>query len=900
LDLSPGRSFLHYRLVKKLGAGGMGDVWKAADTTLGRDVALKFLPPSFADDPERLARFEREAKVLASLNHSNIAAVYGLHVSDGMRFLAMEAVPGVDLAERLKRGPMPADEAIDAARQIAEALETAHEQGIVHRDLKPANIKLTPEGKLKVLDFGLAKALETATISGAGRDMAMSPTITSLGTVAGVILGTAAYMSPEQARGKSVDRRADIWAFGCVLYEMLTGQLAFAGETVSDTMAAVLTRDPDWGAIPASTPRRLLSLLRRCLRKDPKERLRDIGDVRVELQEITKGATAEEAPSATTAGAAPRGSVWPVAAGALIVGGLATWAAMRVTAKVPAPPPPLRVLVQAPDKQTMTPEPSDLSMSPDGTTIALVAAGEDGVAHIWLRALGSEQARMVSNTDGASAPFWSPDGRNLGFFSDHKLKRVSINGEGLQTLCATPAPRGAAWAADDTIVFAPTADGPIMAILASGGNPKAVTQLDSAAKVTGHRLPKLLPGGRRFLYVTVPGVNDGWVTKVGSLDGSPGIAVVTADSVAVYAEPGYLVYLSKNNVFARRFDPSTLKVSGSPRAIPDMDLDTGGFAAEVPFSVGPDGTIVQRASALITEHLEVLDREGKSKGKLAAPDGTFGFRTLSPDGRRLALMYTKPGEQNIPIYLLDLARGIFSRFSFDGTNDQVPIWTPDGGRVIWASDRPGGRDLYWKRTDGASGEELLADAPGPFNDINTLTPDGRSLVFTSYGGDTNEDLWIVDLDGKHEPRPLLKTKANELDATISPDGRWMAYRSDESGDYELYARSFPDMEKRVQLTANGTVQNIQTLAMPTLWRGDGREIVYSAPDGRQVMSIPVTPGPTLETGTPVPLFRLPREVHFVTAEPDGQRFVACVANETFSRGLIRIVKNWSGAIDDSK
>jgi Tol biopolymer transport system component len=662
-------------------------------------------------------------------------------------------------------------------------------------------------------------------------------------------------------------------------------------------MAAVLTRDPDWSALPAATPGRLVELLKRCVRKDPRERLRDIGDARVELVEIAKGGA--EADARSIVSAAPRRRVWPIALGALVIGALSTAAVMRSFTKAP-PAETLRVMVQAPDKQKLSNQTPDIVMSPDGSTIAFIASDQSGATHIWLRSLGSEQTRIVAGTEGASFPFWSPDGRRLGFCADRKIKRVGIDGEGLQALCAAAALRGAAWGARDTIVFAPSADGPIMMVPATGGEPKPVTTLDKAAGETGHRMPSFLPDGRHFLYAALPEGPDGYRTKVGSVDGTPGPTVLSARSVAIYARPGYLVYLNQGSVFARPFDAGTLKASGTPRPIADLDLSTGGYAAAAPLTVAGDGTILQRVATLVTERMEILDRQGKSLGKLPVPEGDFVARTLSPDGRQLVMQYQKPGDTVAPLYMLDLGRGIFSRFTFDGEDDQRPVWTPDGRHVIYGSDRPGGRNFYWKNADGSGGEELLADVPGPFNDVNAVTPDGRSLVYKSYGGDTNEDLWIVDLDGKHEARPLLKTKATEMDAAVSPDGRWIAYRSDESGEFELYAQSFPTLDHKVRLTVNGAFNDINQGSVVTRWRSDGREILYLSPDGRTVMSIPVTPGAKLTAETPVPLFKLAPEVDTVAPSPDGQKFYACVANQTFSRGLIRVVKNWAKGLDEAK
>jgi Tol biopolymer transport system component len=662
-------------------------------------------------------------------------------------------------------------------------------------------------------------------------------------------------------------------------------------------MAAVLTREPDWSAVPPTTPQRLTSLLKRCLRKDPRERLRDIGDARVELGEIAGGGAAVE--TGPSVSADPRRRAWPVALIATVAGVLLTAVVMQRLAKAPAPG-TMRFMVQAPDKQILSVETPDFAMSPDGSTIAFIASDPSGRGHIWLRSLGSEQTRMVPGTDGASFPFWSPDGRHLGFCADRKLKRVGIDGESLLVLCNAASLRGAAWGVKDVIVFAPSADGPIMMVPATGGEPKPATTLDKATGETGHRLPSFLPDGRRFLYVALPERTDGYPTKVGSLDGEPGPTVVTARSVAIYARPGYLVYLTSDSVSARPFDADTLKVSGIAHAIADCDLNSGGYAAAAPFTVAGDGTIVQRVATLVTEHLEILDRQGKSLGKLPVPEGDFLGRALSPDGRQLVMVYQKPGDTITPLYMLDLGRGIFSRFSFDSEGDQAPAWTLDGRRVVWGSDRPGGRNFYWKNADGSGGEELLADVPGPFNDVCALTPGDRSLVYTSLSGDTGEDLWIVDLDGKHDARPLLKTKANEMDAAVSPDGRWIVYRSDESGEFELYAQSFPTLGRKTRLTVNGAFNDVQKGQVITRWRSDGREILFFSPDGRTVMSIPVTLGAELTAGVPVPLFKLPPEVDFVTASPDGQKFYACVANQTFSRGLIRVVKNWAKGLDETK
>ena len=551
MTLTPGTALLHYRLIEKIGEGGMGEVWKATDTTLGRDVALKFLPASLSADADRLARFEREAKVLASLNHAGIAGIYGLHAHEGVRFLAMELAPGEDLAQRLERGAVPVAETIDVARQIAEALEAAHDQGIVHRDLKPANVKVTPDGKVKVLDFGLAKAWTGDTASGSSADLSQSPTLAQTGTAAGLILGTAAYMSPEQARGRAVDKRADIWAFGVVLYEMLTGQRLFQGETVSDVLASVLAREIDWSALPADTPPAVRHVLGRCLERDPRRRLRDIADAGHDLEGPgAAGASGPTAPATAPAGRGRR-TVLLMAATGLAVAALT--AAIVSWRSAPAPRSPMVFSVSAPPGTRL----NQAVISPDGRSLAYAAESASGESHLWIRPLDSRDARKLDGTEGAREPFWSPDSRFVGFFTESQLWKAEAATGAVEALAETTDTRGGAWNAGDTIVFGGTK---LNRIAAGGGAVATVLEPDRASGDNGARYPSFLPDGKHVLFY-VRNAKDRaraglWVVSLEN--GERKQLAATAASSAVYAEPGYLLYRRDRYLLAHPFDARRL------------------------------------------------------------------------------------------------------------------------------------------------------------------------------------------------------------------------------------------------------------------------------------------------------------------------------------------------------
>jgi Tol biopolymer transport system component len=901
MPIAPGTLLGPYEILRPLGAGGMGEVYLARDTRLGREVAIKALPDAFAADEQRLARFEREAKLLASLNHPNIAGIHGLEVVAQHRYLVLEYVEGETLADRLKRGPLPIDEAIDICRQIATGVEAAHESGVVHRDLKPGNVTITPGGDVKVLDFGLAKSGVKAA-SGSDPSLSASPTMTYAETAVGVILGTAAYMSPEQARGRGVDRRTDVWSLGCVLYECLTGKALFEGETVSDLIARILEREPDWSALPAATPPRVRELLRKCLRKDPKERLRDIGDARLELAEaFAPGAVqAVAAPAtATTAAAAQRRPVWPLLLGAVLVTALATWgfarlASPRVTVEA------TRLSVVGPEGNEISAETPEVVISPDGRMLAFVASDSAGVSRLWVRSLSSLSARVLPGTDDAKLPFWSPDSRHLAFFASGQLKRISSEGEGLQVLCPAPNPRGGAWGPGDVLLLAPAAAGPLMRIAASGGELAPATTLDSTRGETAHRFPSFLPDGRHFLYAGLPGKDNLIDTRLGSLEGGPAPVILQAAGVAVYASPGYLLFNRSGNTMAQPFDARGMKLSGQPQAMRDQYDVTSSYSGSPPGSVSRSGVLVQREFLRARTRVDVHDRSGRVVRSLALPAGFFASAVLSPDGRRLAVTGGDAQAREIPLVLLDVERGTSGRLTFEGQFDSSPAWTPDGRIIYYGSDRTGGRNIYRKRSDGSGPEELVADVPNLFNDPNEVSPDGRTLVYRSLSGETSEDLWTLSLEGDPAPKPLLVTRYNEMDAAFSPDGRWLAYRSDESGRFEMYARDYPSLEQRVRISSAGATPTANAYLRFTRWRRDGRELYFIGGDGQSVMAAPITPGATLDAGEPQALFRVPARALGIDVSRDGERFYVLMPAGSTGRSVVTVASGWQAELAPAK
>ncbi len=886
-----GQTLGHYRIVEKLGEGGMGVVYRAQDTTLGRDVAIKVLPQSFAQDAGRLARFEREARLLASLNHTNIAAIHDLEEADGLRYLVLEYVAGETLAERLKRGPLPGEEAVEMAKQIAEALEAAHEKGVIHRDLKPANIELTPEGTVKVLDFGLAKAFEPE-----GSDAELSKTISADATRAGVILGTAAYMSPEQARGKPVDKRTDIWAFGCVLYEMLAGKPAFGADTITDTLAAVVKNEPEWSALPAVTPAPVRTLLRRCLQKDPRERLRDAGDA---LLELKQPAAAERAMPAATARA--RAIPWLVAA---LFAAIALVLAIVHFRQAPPEQRVTRFALLPPEKTAL----GAVAVSPDGRRVAFTATDASGKTQLWVRALDALAAQTLAGTEGASYPFWSPDSRSIGFFAGGTLQKIEASGGPPQTLARAPTGRGAAWSREGVIVFAPSSSGALLQVPAAGGEPKPVTQLDASRQETSHRWPQFLPDGRRFLHFIVSSQQrEHWGIYLGSLDSkeemdSKKTRLVATDSSAAFAGPatgrGYLLFLRERALMAQRFDPGKLELSGEafPVAEP-VGVETGFWRAR--FSVSESGVLVYDSSGGGNRQLVWMDHGGKRLETVGAL-GAYWQLDLSPDGRRVAAMRSDPQTGDSDIWLFDVARAASSRFTFHPAIEGFPVWSPDGSRIAFYSTRDGPWNLYQKAASGTGEDESLLKTQADKWPTD-WSRDGRFLLFGESDAKTRMDLWVLPLtaetkDAGRKPMPFLRTEFHERNGRFSPDGKWVAYDSNESGRYEVYVREFlpgqPASGGKWPVSTGGGVG--------PRWRGDGKELFYLAPD-RKLMAVEVKAGTRFEAEIPRPLFQTrvftgaPGAGYAVTG--DGQRFLILSEAEGAAGEPATVFLNWPAALN---
>jgi len=878
MSLTPGTRLGPYEVLSLLGVGGMGVVYRAHDTKLNRDVAIKVLLPAVANDPDRLARFGREAQVLASLNHPNIAHIYGIEDAA----IVMELVDGEDLAQRIARGPIPLDEALPIARQIAEALEAAHDHGIIHRDLKPANVKVRPDGTVKVLDFGLAKAMDQG--SGIGDQgsggAANSPTLSIHATEAGLILGTAAYMSPEQARGKPVDKRADIWSYGVVLYEMLTGQRAFKGDDVSETLASVLKDAPAFDALPASTPPRLRRILERCLERDAKARLRDIGEARVELAKIASGdgdLSAARGTMAVSVAAAPRwrrAVPWVAGAGVVsVVTALAVWTAMRPE---PARPQPVqRYPITLPASAPYIGE--GVALSPDGTHL-VYAALEAGTRVLYLRNLGQLDAQPIRGTDGAFNPFFSADGEWIGFFTAPgtavgKLKKVAVRGGPPLTLADANNPTGA-WLADDTIVFGrfTGTEWSLFRVPAAGGVAIRLTNPDSESKEVRHGWPEALPSGNHILFTIAPraGLFDDARIAVLSLATGQYHTVVEQGYHARYVPTGHLVYMLSGNLMAVPFDVKRLETTGPPVPVVEgvrgrSDVGEAGFAvSRTGFLVyAPGVTSVGAQRTLVW-----VDRTGREE-PITAPARNYTYLRVSPDGTRVALDIR---DQENDIWVWDLTRQNLTRLTFDPRADRSPVWTLDGRRIFFSSQRASAEgSLYWQASDGTGQAERLVESPNQ-QLPQAVSPDGKQLLFRDLSVESFADVDMLSLDDR-KVTPLLQTTFGEQNPDVSPDGRWIAYESNESGANEIYVRPFPAVDTgRWQVSTGGGTRPV--------WARSGRELFYVVgADAVRMMALPVQTGATFSAGTPRVLFEgryvatPDRSGRTYDVSPDGQRFL---------------------------
>jgi Tol biopolymer transport system component/tRNA A-37 threonylcarbamoyl transferase component Bud32 len=862
-----------YEITSALGAGGMGEVYRARATKLQRDVAIKVLLLAVANDPDRLARFSREAQVLASLNHPNIAHIHGLEESNGVTALVMELVEGEDLSQRIARGPIPLDEALPIARQIAEALEAAHEQGIIHRDLKPANVKVRPDGTVKVLDFGLAKAIDP---NAASNVSAMnSPTLSIHATEAGIILGTAAYMSPEQAAGKTVDKRTDLWAFGVVLFEMLTGRQVFAGETVSHVLAAVLKDEPAWATLPADTPQPIRRLLRRALEKDRKRRFTDASSARLDIDDALGGAPSFDAtaPPVQFRQGVARERVLVASTLMFLLTTIGSIAWILRPAPTPAV---LRFSVAAPEGMRI----ATYALSPDGRSLAFAAVASNGRRGLYVRPLDSTSAQPLSGTEDARAPFWSPDSRSIGFFAHSKLKTVEVSRGTVRTLCDAAGTRSFGdWSVEGIILFSTEQTDPIQRVSAAGGTPEPVTKVGQR----GHTHPSFLPDGRRFLYYQGPLAGNGEV-RLASLDSTEDTLILNESGLARYTEPGYLVFIRGADVMAQRFDPLRRVLSGQAFSIGTVgsSFDSNNPNASG-FSVKSDGLFAFRGFEPEARELVWFERSGKRLSTVGDP-GIYGNVQFSPDGLRLAFQQTDVQAERTDVWVLDLARGLRTRLTVGAHKSNfVPVWSPNGSSIALKAD---GMPFLWP-TAGGTGEQLSSVSFDP----NSFTPDGRFIVYTTLNPQTNRDIGILPLFGDRKPSLFLQTVANETHGQISPDGTRIAYESTESGTPEIFVQSFPEGGQKIRASMAGGVQ--------PRWRRDGRELFYLSPDNH-LMAVPVQTMPDFQLGTPSALFQtradfgggIGTNAHYdVTA--DGKRFIIASRISGNDNPPVTVVVNWT-------
>ena len=835
MGLSPGSRLGTYEVTAALGAGAMGEVWRARDTRLSRDVALKVLPESLSRDPERLQRFEREAQVLASLNHPNIAAIYGVEEAGATTALVLELVEGPTLDERIGAGRLSIDDAASIARQVAEALEYAHEHGVVHRDLQPANVKLTADGRVKVLDFGLAKAIAA---DPAGRsDSAVSPTITSLGTIAGVVLGTAAYMAPEQARGTNVDRRADIWAFGVVLWEMLAGKRLFDDATVSDTLAAVLRAPVPWDELPASVPPGIVRLLKRCLDRDPRKRLRDIGEARIALETLgaePQPVAAPVAPAATP----PRRSIVPWIA--LAVTAFAAAAiVMAVTRRDAAPKRVVQFQVPIDPRVNVMSWPR---ISPDGRMLSFIARDKGGTAAVWIRRLDSSSAEPLPGTEGTGRNWWSPDSRYVAFFANGDLKKVPVAGGPAQLIGNSTGADGA-WGQNGTILFDGRATDPIRGIPASGGTIAQVTKADTSGAEAGQSWPCFLPDGKHILYLAMPRDRTAKAqVKVATIAGADARTLVQSDSRVEYAA-GYLFYVLQGTLVAQAFDMSRLSVTGE--RIPVAEQVGNDINGAANFSVSDDVLVYWRGGSGLDSDLVWLDRTGREIGKIGAP-AQYRDIALSPDETSLAYGLADPRAGNENLWVRDLKRDVASRLTFDPRNDMWPVWSPDGSRIAFGSDRTGHFAIMTKDARGT-----VAEQPVYGNDEYEVGPvdwslDGRWMSVLALPATRRAKIFILPTSGERTPIPYLVEDYIQRGARFSPDGRYVVYVSNESGRAEIYVQTYPASGGKWQISNAG--------GQDPCWRGDGKEIFYRGL-GDDFYAVPVTIGPGFQPGVPALMFR---------------------------------------------
>jgi serine/threonine protein kinase/Tol biopolymer transport system component len=883
MSLAPGTRIGPYEIVSIVGAGGMGEVYRARDPKLNRDVALKTLPPLVATDADRLARFKREAQVLASLNHAHIAAIYGLEEAAGVQALVLELVEGPTLADRIAQGSIPVEEALAIATQIAEALEAAHARGIVHRDLKPANIKVRADGSVKVLDFGLAKAIAS---DGATAEGSVTATITSPAlTLLGVILGTAAYMSPEQARGKEADKRSDIWAFGCVLFEMLAGKRPFEASEVTDTLASILKSEPNWSALPADMPSGIRRVLRRCLEKDPRRRFHDIADVRLGFEDALSPDLTPTVRAVRSEGRRRERIAWSLVAVLLLfLGGHIAYVARKSAQAVQI----TRFQVYPPANMALRTQlggASRATVSPDGTRLVFAAVDRAGRSQLWIRAFDSFDALPLTGTDGASLPFWSPDSRWVGFFVGGKLRKVDAAGGSPQTICDVESlPRGATWGSGGDIVFSSGGASRLYRVSDQGGRPVHLS-IGPEQMLSEPAWPEFLPDGRTFLYWS-RNATEGASVYARSLE--PEAApkkLLTSDSQAAYDPSGFLLFMRSGLLLRQPFDGARLDVSGEPTTVVEgvASLPVIGGAL---FSVSTNGVLTFQPESDLTSQFTWVDRAGNVLETVGDP-GKYRYPHLSPDGQRLTYVNADGN-----VWILDIKRQISSKLTSGGTAVS-PVWSNDGRSIFYrktpAKNIPGG--FYEKSASGAAEETLFFE--GRLNGPSQISKDAKWLLYFAVPeGDSVQDVFALPMTGDRKPERIVQSPSADVEPQLSPDGKLLAYGSNPTGGrLEVFVEPFPRTGERWQLSNSGGRQ--------PLWREDGKELFFVSDVDRKFYAVAIKPGPRFDYDPPKFLFEMRANVYATRnsyiPSPDGNRFLVNMTVDS-TAPPIHVMRNWTAAL----
>ncbi|HET6349681.1 MAG TPA: protein kinase [Candidatus Krumholzibacteria bacterium] len=890
MALSNGTRLGPYEILGPLGAGGMGEVYRARDTRLDRSVAIKVIPEHLVAQAEVRQRFEREARAVSALNHPHICVLHDIGQEGSTYFFVMEYLEGESLASRLEKGPLPRDEFFAVAIQVADALAAAHRAGIVHRDLKPGNIVLTRSGA-KLLDFGLARATGLAAAPGSG--LTQSPTLTRPLTAEGTIVGTFQYMAPEQLEGKEADARSDIFAFGAVLYEMATGQHAFEGTSQASLIAAIIKETPrPMGEIMPMTPPALENLVRRALSKRPDDRWQSASDMKLQLEWIRDAGSQAGVP-------APLVMHRRNLTRALWIGSIASaLAAIALGSYIvthrPQPAPVMRFNVLPPPNTVFDDAQSNMAVSPDGSMLAFVAIDSTGVPSLWVRRFANSNATHLAHTESAMHAFWSPDSRNIAFFADRKLRRVSVDDGSVQTITDALSGRGGTWNENGDIVFQPRSAGPLMHVRASGGDANAVTVVDSANGEDAHRFPCFLGDGKHFLFAVLPAKDEVFNLRIGSLDGATTGVIGTAAGAAVFAPPDYVIYARERQLFARRIDMHALKLVGEPIPLNEAPGRALIWTSAPGASVSRNGVLAHSAPLQRNTALLWVDRSGRETGRLALTPGSYSPGSFSPDGSALVLSKGESTEGGNNLWTVDVRRALATRFTFSNSTNFTGTWSPDGRQIVFGSSRDGRENLFLKPADGSSDEKRIIDTGELFKQPECFTPDGSGLVFNTLSQATSRDLLLYSLkDGSI--RPLLNSRFREADAAISPDGRWMVYRSNESGRSEMYVRSFPGMTEKQRISDNTLGVWDTDGSVWVAWRG--REILFPGSDQQTVVSVDVSTGPQFHAAPPRALFRLPSKPSGIMVAPDAQRLLVFEPDTRGAPNTDTVILNWTQLLE---